>query len=313
MPVPLVGRFRLEQSPSSNIYTATRPAVHRLQFGPHAAERFVVALRVAGQQRKVCMVQFRRRASTMDLYVNLSYFRHSAGMLGRFTLIGPSGTSQMIRFSEGGKTTSHLVKYNHPADGRAHFSQDRKIESFFTHATPLRDVRGHLFTVQFWGVDGFALAGNKEAKQPNQDRATVGFDLGADVSPEKLVGRIAALCFPRRMLASTRLSNALVDPLKPFPLATDDGEMLPTLVLAPPSPRPADDLLVLLTYHAMPPREEPGSPKMLFLGGFNAPGDPTSPDATADFLALKYAERDDGFDEMVRTMGTVDFQRTPTQ
>ncbi len=60
-----------------------------------------------------------------------------------------------------------------------------------------------------------------------------------------------------------------------------------------PGPRPADDVLMLLTYHPEGIREPGRPPALVLLGGFDAPGNPTRPDARATFLALVYADRGD--------------------
>lgn len=142
MTIPLVGRYAIGTRPASNLYVASRPVASGPRFRPHAAEYLVVSFWLAGEQRKGCMVRFRKCAATMEVFVQLGYFRHSFGMLGPFTLVGPAGASQTLKLSMGGRSTTRLVKYDHPADGRAHFSQDVRIKPFFTRSTPLRAVRG---------------------------------------------------------------------------------------------------------------------------------------------------------------------------
>lgn len=51
---------------------------------------------------------------------------------------------------DGGKVTSHKVKYSHHPDGRTHFSQDGKIfTKVIKSSASFDEVDGHLFTVQF--------------------------------------------------------------------------------------------------------------------------------------------------------------------
>lgn len=278
-------------------------------FQPIEANHFVVTLRDAGGHRKMFGVQFRRGPKGLDLFVHLAYFRHSFGPLGRFTLHGPAGTSGQIRFAKGARTTTERVKYSHHADGHTGFTQDRRIVSEIkTRAERLRDARGHLFTVQFWGADGFAPVTSRDLRAPTPSRATLEFEVDTPLDPNLLVGRISGWCYPRRMVSLTNTGGPAADATKPIAWPVDGGESRSTLVLAPPSPPAADNVVVLLTYHGLPPRQDPGEPILMFLGGFEAPGDPMRSDAFVNFLALKYAARDDGFDDMVKTLGSVDYR-----
>jgi hypothetical protein len=59
----------------------------------------------------------------------------------------------------GGKVTSHLVKYSHHPDGRAHFSQDGKILTAIKRQSIALDRQnGHMFTLYIQGLHALDVA-----------------------------------------------------------------------------------------------------------------------------------------------------------
>lgn len=60
---------------------------------------------------------------------------------------------------DGGKVTSHLVKYAHHPDGEAHFSQTGKVlTQVRRRAMPLDGIEGHCFHDSGTGARGFRAA-----------------------------------------------------------------------------------------------------------------------------------------------------------
>jgi hypothetical protein len=306
MSYPIVGRYRTERLSDSGLYVAQNPLLSGHALEPVRADKHEVTLGFEGVQRVVCMAQFRYQSGGLGVYVHLSTFRHSFGMLGRFFLEGqPSGPEQ-VRFSEGGTTTTHLVKYNHPASGDAHFSQDGKVNSYFIEATPLRDVDGHLFTVHYWGLDGFDVLPVQPRKKSHRDRPTVGFNIEApELAIHQLAGRIVGWCFPRKKFAEMRPERN--SSARPHPVNwLVNGESRPAIVIGPRSYQPDDDLIILLTYNPMETSAHE-SPKLVFIGGFDRSPDRSKSSTHLQFLALKYSQRDEGFDEMAHGLnGTID-------
>lgn len=277
---------------------------------PLEAEHFVVTLDVAGVRRKLFRVQFEHGSKGLGYYVHVPYFPHAEGLLGRYTVVGPAGTSADIKLDIGTTTTRERVKLSHHADGRAHFSQDERAKTEVrTRTARLRDARGHVFSVQFWGADGFAPAGRKEEKPPRRSRTTLRFTLGDQEQPaDTVAGRISGWWYPRRMVRFDHRAAAPPNFTRAIAWQLEDGTIRPALVLAPPDPRPADDVLMLLTYHPEGIREPGRPPALVLLGGFDAPGDPTRPDARATFLVLMYADRGATFAELERRLGSIDLR-----
>jgi hypothetical protein len=67
-------------------------------------------------------------------------------------------------------TTTHRIKYVHHVDGRAHFSQDRKIYTrIVNQARRLDEDIPHMFTMSLQGIDQFApLVGVKTRYTPSR-------------------------------------------------------------------------------------------------------------------------------------------------
>jgi hypothetical protein len=271
------------------------------------AEYFDVVLNIGADRRKVCKIQFRAQQNGLAVYAHMSSFGYSHGRLRRVTFSGPPAGPDTVDFLDGGTTTTQMVKYHHPADGRAHFSQDGKEVSYFAESKPLRKVAGHLFTMHFWGADGFALAGSKEDRTPTAKRATVNLYADPKLRPGQVSGRIVCWCYPRHDIP-------LIGPIvpgaslsEPGTWILESGERRQTIIFAPPSPAPRDDLIFLLTFHPMERDTGPDYPVMVFMGGFDGTRDQSRADSHSSCLVLKYSKKDEDFEEMVRLTGSIDY------
>ena len=105
--------------------------MHGFQAGNVDAIRsgHVVCVVTAGDLRvKAFQIVFGGDGS---LFITFPYSRHRTGILSA-SAIPATGTRQsQVNLEQGGKVTSHLVKYSHHTDGRAHFSQTGKIVTVF--------------------------------------------------------------------------------------------------------------------------------------------------------------------------------------
>jgi hypothetical protein len=83
----------------------------------------------------------------------------------RLSLLAPSRSIWTLT-----STTTHRAKYAHHVDGRAHFSQDRKIYTrIVNQARRLDGDIPHMFTMSLQGVDQFApLGGIKTRYTPSR-------------------------------------------------------------------------------------------------------------------------------------------------
>jgi hypothetical protein len=90
------------------------------------SERVIFCVRVGVRCHKVLQIIFAKDGS---LFVSCPYFRERTGILAAATIPGNGQTTSQIDLRLGGKVASHLVKYSHHPDGRAHFSQDHKVRT----------------------------------------------------------------------------------------------------------------------------------------------------------------------------------------
>src|SRR5712691_4530164 len=88
------------------------------------SERFVISIECGERRHKVFQCQFAKRDGSV--FISFPYFRHSEGLVSLASW--PAGeVSSVVSLELGGRVSSHLVKYSHHPDGRAHFSQDGKV------------------------------------------------------------------------------------------------------------------------------------------------------------------------------------------
>ena len=117
------------------------------------SDRIVITLKADGHRHKIFQILFRKDGS---LFVNFPYFSKTQGVLAEVTVNGAPGSSCEVNLADTGRVASHLVKYSHHPDGRAHFSQDGKIKTEIKRqSVPLRDQQGHIFTLLFQGLRAF--------------------------------------------------------------------------------------------------------------------------------------------------------------
>jgi hypothetical protein len=288
------------------ISSASRPTPSAIRA--FTAEFFDVVLNIGQERRKACKIQFRTQNGRLGVYVHMSSFGYSYGRLRRVEFTGPASGPETLRFEDGGITTTKMVKYHHPADGRAHFSQDGKVHSYFAKSKPLRQVMGHLFSLHFWGADGFDFAGTKEARLPSLKRTTVNLYADKHLPADLVAGRIVGWCYPRPIVPAVGTIVPLADPAQPALWTTaETGEVRQAVVIAPHNPPPEDDLIFFLTFHPMERATGPNYPVLMFLGGFNASRDMSRSDSYSNSLVLKYSQEEDDFEEMVRLCGSIDY------
>jgi len=137
------------------------------------SQRFVFVVRVSGDSLKVFQVIF--SDSDGSIFVNLPYTSIKHGIVSEGSLPRNVPDAQ-VHLDQRGKVTSKLVKYAHHPDGRAHFSQAGKVRTEIARkSVPLKQARGHLFTLQVQGMTQFAKE-KAPAPPPSRKRTVLTFD-----------------------------------------------------------------------------------------------------------------------------------------
>jgi hypothetical protein len=115
------------------------------------SDRVVCVIKIGARRFKAFQVFLGKDGS---LFVTFPYFRHREGILTSSHLPVTGDPNSTINLEQGGKVTSHLVKYSHHPNGRAHFSQTGKIVTAIKRqSVALHAQEGHIFSLQIQGID----------------------------------------------------------------------------------------------------------------------------------------------------------------
>lgn len=226
------------------------------------AERFVFAVDVAGEKRKVLQVFFGRGDGS--LYVNFPYFDLTEGIVGILPLSAFVESSR-ISIEPLGKVTSHLLKYAHHSDGRAHFSQTGKaITAIRRQSVPLAAEEGHIFSLTVQGLSHFEKVDQKEHGRRSSPRTTLEFVFERTVPTSlKFVGWWYGAADLARRSSGLNCGPSVH-------LHTPSGAIRQGFLIGPPKGRTFDQYLLLVTCEEIKPLNEDQTPQLTFVGGFDA-------------------------------------------
>jgi hypothetical protein len=269
----------------------------RAEIRAARAEKFTIQIRgeAAGRPRKLAKIFFGRRDGSV--YLDFPYFQRSDGIVAHVRLPAGLQYPRDISLVDGGKITSHLVKYAHHRDGEAHFSQTGRVVTLVRKkATPLNSYSGHLFTIQIQGLDGFDEARGPDSDHQNMKDKPLTFNVfGREPQGVKMV----AFWYNNRDLRK-RVGGELVGP--GVTLIAADGSRHPGLILSAVAGTPGAGSYILLRALRIPPlTSEPGS-HLTFIGGFDRNANDLGLDT--GFLALSYPAA--AADSLRDSIGTID-------
>jgi hypothetical protein len=253
------------------------------------AERVVCTVRAGQLEVKAFQIVFHKDGS---FFISFPYFRHRTGLLSISSISATGSRESQVNLEHGGKVTSHLVKYSHHVDGRAHFSQDGKIFTAIKRQSIALDKQhGHIFSLLVQGLN--ALDPAKDELQSTK-RAVIEF---AMESPEaiKFVGRwfdVNAMRFSN----PTPTIGPVVPSLDPA------GNRADQIFTASPF---ANAHHVLAISCISVPSLGPEPETFHFYGGFSSPEIMTDPTKEAGFLAFLYPVEEP--EKLRERLGSVDF------
>jgi hypothetical protein len=139
------------------------------------SEHVVVTVKADGHRHKIFQIFFGADGS---LYVTFPYFTHTNGILAVVTITGPPGSSSTVDLADTGKVASHLDKYSHHPNGRAHFSQDGKVRTEIKRqAVALNSQRGHIYTLLVQNLRSFPAVNSGKEISTSPRRTTLTFDV----------------------------------------------------------------------------------------------------------------------------------------
>lgn len=252
-------------------------------------------LKGGGRRSKAFQVFFGADGS---LFVTFPYFRHRVGILSS-SKIPATGTAQaVVNLEHGGKVTSHLVKYSHHPDGRAHFSQTGKIFTEIKRQSLALDRQyGHMFTLLVQGLDGLEQA--SATKDITSAKKTV---IDFDMQPSeafKFVGRWFDV-------SAMRFSNPTPTIGPVVPTLDPDGVQRNAILVASPHAN-AKHVLALSCMEI--PRLGPAPEIFMFYGGFDPHEAMEDANTEAGFLAFIYPVTE--AETLRERIGSVDYIPRP--
>lgn len=271
-----------------------------IEIKPYRAEKYIMVTRKK-RPNKLFQIIFGKHGS---VFVNFPYFENSKGMVSLVKY--PSNTRVPIDLSlvDGGKVTSHLVKYSHPPDGRAHFSQDGKVRTQIRkNSVPLQDINGHFFTIQLQGTDSFEKLDRKDYKSGSL-KQIVNLPIGPREPPAiKIVGRLYSIdeLKSRRFILPVSGSFGHV-----IEIVSTSGGRNRGFLLAPPLNNPSQDLILILACEIIPKIDAQENAALTFMGGFDHHDTIHNTSVETSYLALSYPLSDNDFEQFKKRIGCID-------
>jgi len=244
---------------------------------------------------KVFQIAF---GSDGSLFVTFPYFRHRTGILSATAI--PAGHNKTdINLEQGGKVTSHKVKYSHHPSGQALFSQTGRIKSTIRRQSiPLDEQEGHIFSLIFQGLHAFDGAHPLKDSLSSPKRAVIEFSLDS-VEALKIVGRWYDVNKLRHSVPNASIGpiSSMVDPT---------GAITVGIFTASPH---QNTKYVLAINCVQIPRLNCEPEVFTFCGGFDAPEIMTDPTKQGGFLAFIYPISE--VENLRDKIGSVDYIPVP--
>jgi hypothetical protein len=265
---------------------------HAVNINAIRCERVVCVVKAADLRAKAFQIVFGEDGS---LFITFPYFRHRTGILSA-SAIPATGTRQsQVNLEQGGKVTSHLVKYSHHTDGRAHFSQSGKIITAIKRQSIALDRQhGHIFSLIIQGLHALDVAHAVKDAGTSPKRGVVDFQIEPSEAI-KFVGRWFDV-------TKMRLNNP-TPTIGPTLLTLDpDSVQRNACLFASPL---ANAKHVLAVTCERVPKLGPQPEMFMFYGGFDPAEIMTDPTKEAGFLAFLYPLSE--ADKIRERLGSVDY------
>lgn len=256
------------------------------------AKQWVVGAQGDSFRRKVFQVQFQKDGS---IFINFPYYRLTTGVVSHVAWPASGSASSLLSLESGGKVSSHLVKYSHHPDGRAHFSQTGKV---YTHikkqSVPLTAVEGHLFSLHVSGLDNFEAMTDADinTNTPRRIHAAFTFEHQA-IETVKFVGMLHSLATLRQRAADGQLATTM------------DTPQGPAILCVGPRGYALEDYGLLLWTGLLPRQDQTRETSLLFVGGFDDIAAMNDVNRPVSFLAMSYPSQNP--DDLRARLGSIDW------
>ena len=265
------------------------------------AKKYILVINTGRYRSKVMQIIFHREGS---IFITFPYFSRSEGIVSLVTvppnLKGPVNLSVL----EGGKATSHLVKYSYHPDGKAQFSQDGKIYTQIRKQCPsINEIEGPFFTARIQGLSFYEqFIPEKETLQKPIERTYVEAILEKSL-PSTV--KISSLIYQRDALREN-IKGRMIGPTT----KTRDrfNKIYETCVCSAPSGHISENINILLTCEIVPRVDNANEAHLSFMGGYDNKS--VVLDITKETSFLFFAYPHNNIDELIQKIGTVDFRKS---
>jgi hypothetical protein len=255
------------------------------------SKRVVCVIRTPEFRFKAFQIAFSKDGS---LLVTFPYFRHRTGILSASAIPANETRQSQVNLEQGGKVTSHDVKYSHHPDGRAHFSQDGKIFTAIKRQSIALDRQhGHIFSLIIQGLRALDVADPIKDTGISSKRCVIDFQIEASEAV-KFVGWWYDV-------NKMRFNNPTLS-IGPTLMLNSAGLQRAACLVAHPGPNVTH---VLAVSCEKIPKLGPEPELFVFYGGFDPPEKMIDATKEAKFLAFIYPISD--VKEICERVGSVDY------
>jgi hypothetical protein len=230
------------------------------------------------------------------LYINFPYYKYRQGLLCIAKLRKNLKPPMDVSLLPGGKLTSYYVKYSHHLDGNAAFSQDKKIFTIKKMSVPLRELEGHIFTIQLQGLLDFEEAKEKEIGIISVKKIFIKFP----IKENKTIKFVGQWYLIDKLKWKKEGMGLIVDCTDPR------GNIYKgSYLLSPNKENPLSNYVLLLNCKEMPLLSKTEPSTLTFIGGFDRKKIVDDLRFDTKFLAFMYPE--DDFDKLKKSLELIDF------
>lgn len=234
--------------------------------------------RISINWRSGCRDLFQIQFAKQGIFIHFRYQPDAPGFLARAEV--PPGRSHTVNFGPVAHATTHKVKYSHPLDGRAHFSQTGKLVTrIWNQAEPLNSSIGHFFSLEIAGIGRFRKCA--ESKKIGLNGVRFSFDSDAPTDPVHFHG----------YWLKTETGDFPAGLGNPLTLDLADGPKR-AIAIAPPPSSPLYGGMVAIFTRSGPADMAVGEDdfRLMFTGGFA--NDLADRNVSSSFLAMQYPAGD---------------------
>jgi len=270
------------------------------QLARYHSENFLISVECNNEKYKLLRLQFYNTNNSQCLFLESPWLENIGGLVSIGKCLAGSRTTT-IDLEDGGKITSHLVKYNHPLDGNVHFSQDGKIYSLKKNGIPFEKVNGHMFSVYIHNLIGFEKIKDSIKKKYK----TLNFKIDNHITSFKILGYLY------KNSSLSQIARKAQRVLGPEGYILKPGEKKKAaFYLSSPIGTATDDYTLIITIAPIKPFSAKKETQLLFIGGFDSEEIINNYSIDTQMLVMSYPINN--LEELKQRLGCIDYARNDT-